>query len=132
MGHFEIRNDKLYLNGDEFRLIGGALHYFRVPRAYWRDRLEKLLMMGCNTVETIVPWNIHEPSPGVFDFQGDRDVAAFTRTAGTGDSGASASFALHLRGMGVRGTALVAAQRPLDAGAQLLSGVYGRGFPVLR
>ena len=82
MGHFEIRNDTLYLNGDEFRLIGGALHYFRVPRSYWRDRLEKLLMMGCNTVETIVPWNIHEPSPGVFDFQGDRDVAAFTRTAG--------------------------------------------------
>lgn len=82
MGHFKIQNDKLYLNGDEFRLIGGALHYFRVPRAYWRDRLEKLLMMGCNTVETIVPWNIHEPSPGVFDFEGDRDVAAFTRTAG--------------------------------------------------
>ena len=82
MGHFKIQNDKLYLNGDEFRLIGGALHYFRVPRAYWRDRLEKLLMMGCNTVETIVPWNIHEPSPGVFDFEGNRDVAAFTRTAG--------------------------------------------------
>ena len=82
MGHFKIQNDKLYLNGDEFRLIGGALHYFRVPRAYWRDRLEKLLMMGCNTVETIVPWNIHEPSPGVFDFEGNRDAAAFTRTAG--------------------------------------------------
>ena len=82
MGHFKIQNDTLYLNGDEFRLIGGALHYFRVPRAYWRDRLEKLLMMGCNTVETIVPWNIHEPSPGVFDFEGNRDVAAFTRTAG--------------------------------------------------
>ena len=82
MGQFEIRDEKLYLNGDEFRLVSGAVHYFRVPRPYWRDRLEKLLMMGCNTVETVVPWNIHEPEPGVFDFEGERDVEAFTRLAG--------------------------------------------------
>ena len=51
MNTFTIK-DQFYLNGEPFRIISGAIHYFRVPRAYWRDRLEKLRAMGCNTVET--------------------------------------------------------------------------------
>lgn len=38
--------------GRPFRIISGALHYFRVPKAYWLDRLQKLKYLGCNTVET--------------------------------------------------------------------------------
>ena len=40
------------------------MHYFRVPAAYWDDRLAKLRAMGLNTVETYVAWNVHEPRPG--------------------------------------------------------------------
>ena len=80
MGKFEIK-DKFYLNGDPFQIISGAMHYFRVPRAYWRDRLEKLRAMGCNTVETYLPWNLHQPQRDVFCFEGDLDVAAFIREA---------------------------------------------------
>jgi beta-galactosidase len=30
-------------------------------------------------VQTYVPWNFHEPVPGVFDFRGQHDVEAFLR-----------------------------------------------------
>ena len=80
MGTFEIRDD-FYLNGERFQIISGAIHYFRVVPQYWRDRLLKLKAMGCNTVETYIPWNFHERRKGEFDFTGWRDVAAFVRMA---------------------------------------------------
>ncbi len=80
MGLFEIK-DNFYLNGKPFQIISGAIHYFRVVPEYWRDRLEKLKAMGCNTVETYIPWNMHEPRKGEFHFEGILDVASFIETA---------------------------------------------------
>ena len=76
MSRFEIK-DQFYLDGEPYQISSGAGHYFREPRAYWRDRLEKLKAMGCNTVETYVPWNLHEPKKGEFHFEDDLDVGAF-------------------------------------------------------
>lgn len=56
------------LNGKNFSVYSGAMHYFRVPRGYWRDRLQKIRAAGLNTVETYIAWNLHEPENGVFDF----------------------------------------------------------------
>ena len=53
MGTFEIR-DKFYLDGEPFKIISGAIHYFRVVPEYWRDRMEKLKALGLNTVETYI------------------------------------------------------------------------------
>ena len=80
MGKFEIRDD-FYLNGEKFQVISGSIHYFRVVPEYWRDRLLKLKAMGCNTVETYIPWNFHEPNRGEFNFEGDHDVCQFVRIA---------------------------------------------------
>lgn len=80
MGTFAIKDD-FYLNGERFKLISGSIHYFRVPPDYWRDRLVKLKNMGCNTVETYIPWNGHEPHKGKFCFTGLYDVEAFVRLA---------------------------------------------------
>lgn len=80
MATFEIRDD-FYLNGEKFQVISGSIHYFRVVPEYWRDRLLKLRAMGCNTVETYIPWNFHESHKGEFDFTGIRDVEAFVRLA---------------------------------------------------
>ncbi len=63
------------------KILSGAAHYFRIPRPYWRDRLEKIRFMGLNTVETYVAWNLHEPRPGQFDFSGNLDIAAYVREA---------------------------------------------------
>ena len=78
---FSIQEDRFLLNGEPFRLLGGAIHYFRIPRAYWKDRLLKLKECGLNTVETYVPWNAHEPAEGNFRFDGILDLGAFLDTA---------------------------------------------------
>lgn len=77
---FEIK-DKFYSNGKEVKIISGGMHYFRIVPEYWRDRLEKLKALGCNTVETYVPWNLHEPKKGEFRFEGIYDVKAFVELA---------------------------------------------------
>lgn len=80
MGQFEIK-DNFYLDGKPFQVISGSIHYFRVVPEYWRDRLEKLKAMGCNTVETYIAWNVHEPEKGVYDFSGRNDLVKFVKTA---------------------------------------------------
>lgn len=77
---FEIK-DQFYLDGKPFRIISGAIHYFRTVPEYWRDRLEKLVNMGCNTVETYIPWNFHEPNKGEFLWDGPRDICRFIEIA---------------------------------------------------
>ncbi len=62
-------------------IVGGAVHYFRVPRGLWRDRLLKLKRAGCNTLDTYVAWNYHESREGHFDFEGERDLDAFLSLA---------------------------------------------------
>ncbi len=57
------------------------MHYPRIPRAYWKDRLQKLKAMGLNSVTTYVFWNAHEATPGHYDFSGQNDVAEFIREA---------------------------------------------------
>ncbi|NWZ77458.1 BGAL galactosidase, partial [Poecile atricapillus] len=64
-------------DGVPFRYISGSIHYARVPRPAWRDRLLKMYMSGLSTVQVYVPWNYHEILPGVYDFTGNRDVEAF-------------------------------------------------------
>ena len=76
----EIR-DNFYLNGEPFKIISGAFHYFRTVPEYWQDRIEKLVNMGCNTVETYIPWNFHEPEKGNFRFDGMHDIERFIHLA---------------------------------------------------
>lgn len=73
--------DNFYLDDKPFQVISGAIHYFRVVPEYWRDRLEKLKNMGCNTVETYIPWNFHEPKKSEFLWEGQHDVCRFIELA---------------------------------------------------
>ncbi len=69
------------LDGKPLQIISGEMHYPRIPRAYWKDRLAKLKAMGVNSVTTYVFWNAHEATPGHYDFSGQNDVAEFIREA---------------------------------------------------
>ncbi|MEG0774191.1 beta-galactosidase [Clostridium sp.] len=81
MFKFEIVNGKFLYNDSEVRIISGSIHYFRVVPEYWRDRLEKLKNCGFNTVETYIPWNLHEPKEDKYNFQGIADVEKFIKLA---------------------------------------------------
>lgn len=79
-GEFKISDD-FYLNGKKIKIISGGMHYYRMVPEYWQNRLEKLKALGCNTVETYIPWNLHEKEKGVFDFSGLLDIVKFVETA---------------------------------------------------
>lgn len=74
--HFEIK-EEFYFDGKPERIISGAIHYFRVTPGKWRQSLHNLKAMGANTVETYVPWNMHEPKKGEFNFEGIADLPKF-------------------------------------------------------
>ena len=61
MPEFTIGETDFLLDGEPFRILSGALHYFRVHPDHWADRIEKARLMGLNTIETYVPWNAHSP-----------------------------------------------------------------------
>ncbi|XP_067938525.1 beta-galactosidase-1-like protein 2 [Watersipora subatra] len=81
MKGLEAHSDWFWINGKKTRLFSGAMHYFRIPREYWQDRLIKLRASGCNTLETYIPWNLHEPTRGKYDFQGILDVREYIQLA---------------------------------------------------
>jgi beta-galactosidase len=74
---FVQRDGRFLIDGRPFVVRCGELHYPRIPRAYWRHRLEAARAMGLNTVCLYLFWNYHETVPGRFDFAGERDVSAF-------------------------------------------------------
>ena len=78
---FTTTGDHFLLDGKLFQIRSGEMHYSRVPRPYWRDRLLKMKAMGLNTIATYMFWNVHEPEPGHFHFSDNDDVAAFVKTA---------------------------------------------------
>ena len=52
MGILNYEGKQFFMDGQPFVVISGAMHYFRIPREYWRDRLLKLKECGFNCVET--------------------------------------------------------------------------------
>jgi len=78
---FTIGGGRFLLDGKPFRILSGEMHYARIPRAYWRARMEMAKAMGLNTIATYVFWNVHEPEPGVWNFTGNADLPEFLREA---------------------------------------------------
>jgi beta-galactosidase len=74
-------SDGFLLHGEPFRIISGAMHYFRIHPDQWTDRLRKARLMGLNTIETYLPWNLHEPEPGTLVLDGFLDLPRWLRLA---------------------------------------------------
>uniref|UniRef100_A0A673L275 Glycoside hydrolase 35 catalytic domain-containing protein n=1 Tax=Sinocyclocheilus rhinocerous TaxID=307959 RepID=A0A673L275_9TELE len=79
-----VNSSQFTLGGKPFRILGGSLHYFRLPRAYWKDRMVKMknhsvirLCLSCSDV----PWPLHQPEKGELHFQGGLDIKAFLHLA---------------------------------------------------
>ncbi|MDE3184959.1 MAG: beta-galactosidase [Bacteroidota bacterium] len=79
---FVIKDGNFLYDGKPIQIHSGEMHFARVPKAYWKQRLEMMKAMGLNTVATYVFWNYHETPPGVWDFKtGNKNIAAFIKTA---------------------------------------------------
>ncbi|PUZ26191.1 beta-galactosidase [Chitinophaga parva] len=81
--HFEISKGEFRYDGQPFHIHSGEMHFARVPREYWRQRLQMMKAMGLNTVATYVFWNYHETAPGVWDWKTDNhNLREFIKLAG--------------------------------------------------
>jgi beta-galactosidase len=82
--HLSIRlfkeNDPYRKQIRPFRILSGSLHYFRVLPQLWSDRIEQMKKAGLNTIETYIPWNLHESERGVYKFdEGLMDLISFLK-----------------------------------------------------
>ena len=80
-GDFTAGKNTFLLNGQPFVVKAAELHYPRIPRPYWEQRIKMCKALGMNTICLYVFWNIHEQQEGKYDFTGNNDVAAFCRLA---------------------------------------------------
>lgn len=70
------------LDGRRVWIVGGSVHYARLPRSEWAGRIAAAKQAGLNAIETPAVWSRHEPRPGKFDFEGDNDLRHFVQLAG--------------------------------------------------
>ena len=71
---FTFGDTDFLLDGKPLQMISGEMHYTRIPREYWRERMKMAKAMGLNTIGTYVFWNAEEPEEGKFDFTGNNDI----------------------------------------------------------
>ncbi len=69
--------------------MSGEVHYFRLHRKDWADRLDKLVAAGCDVVASYMPWIVHETASGEIDLTGTtseyRDLVGFLELAAERD-----------------------------------------------
>nr|XP_043637528.1 beta-galactosidase 3-like [Erigeron canadensis] len=70
----------LIINGQRRILISGSIHYPRSTPEMWDDLIVKAKNGGLDVIDTYVFWNVHEPSPGIYDFSGRYDLVRFIKT----------------------------------------------------
>ena len=73
-------NNYFVVKGKPTIVSAGEIHYARVPRELWRERLVKMKRAGFNTVSTYVFWNAQEPASGVFELTDNLDLDAWLTT----------------------------------------------------
>ncbi len=78
---FKIGTESFELDGKPIVIRCGEIHAPRVPREYWRHRLQMVRAMGMNAVCAYLFWNLHEPREGEYNWNGQADTAEFCRIA---------------------------------------------------
>ena len=76
---FTCDRQSFLVNGTRIFIHSGSVHYFRFPRSEWRGVLAKARLAGLNCIDTYLAWNFHEPREGRWEFEGDKDCAAFIK-----------------------------------------------------
>ncbi|KAJ3692808.1 hypothetical protein LUZ60_011903 [Juncus effusus] len=69
----------LIINGKRELIFSGSIHYPRSTPQMWPDLIKRAKSGGLNAIATYVFWNIHEPEPGKYNFEGNYDIAEFIR-----------------------------------------------------
>lgn len=77
----DYKNNSFLKDGEPFRYISGAFHYFRSHPNSWQKKLRTMRAAGLNTVSTYVEWSTHNPKDGLYDWSGVADLEKFIQLA---------------------------------------------------
>ncbi|KAJ4966033.1 hypothetical protein NE237_017882 [Protea cynaroides] len=69
----------IIINGQRRILISGSIHYPRSTPDMWADLIHKAKGGGVDVIDTYVFWNVHETSPGNYNFEGRYDLVQFIK-----------------------------------------------------
>lgn len=76
-----VQNKQILIDGKSVIIRAGEIHYYRLEKRDWQDRIDKLKAAGLNAVASYIPWLCHEEKRGQFDLDGhgreNLDVAGF-------------------------------------------------------
>lgn len=75
-----VKRDYIEIDQKPVFIYGGDLSYCRVPRRLWKERMLQMKAAGMNTITVYAVWAFHQPDSSTFDFENDRDLAAFIDT----------------------------------------------------
>ncbi len=78
-GEFKAGKGTFLLNCEPFVVKAAELHYPRIPKEYWEQRIQLCKALGMNTICLYTFWNAHEPRQDQFDFTGQNDIRAFIK-----------------------------------------------------
>lgn len=95
MSNVEIQDRSVFVDGVRASLVSGEIHYWRLTREALSTVLAEAKTLGFETLSSYVPWQLHQISPGEYDFSG-RTVEARDLT-GYLESVAQAGFKLAIR-----------------------------------
>ncbi|KAL2498401.1 Beta-galactosidase 5 [Abeliophyllum distichum] len=73
-------NKAIIINGHRRILLSGSIHYPRSTPDMWEDLILKAKNGGLDVIDTYVFWNVHEPSPDNYNFEGRYDLVRFIKT----------------------------------------------------
>ncbi|TCC27264.1 beta-galactosidase [Kribbella speibonae] len=80
-GQITLRSTQIEVAGTPTLLLSGEVHYFRLRRDEWADRLTQARDAGLDTIASYIPWIWHEVPNGDLDLTGrtspERDLPAF-------------------------------------------------------
>ena len=65
-----VHNKQILIDGKPVLIRAGEIHYYRLEKSEWQDRIDKLKAAGLNAVASYIPWLCHEEKRGVFDLDG--------------------------------------------------------------
>ncbi|MHC4887326.1 MAG: beta-galactosidase [Planctomycetota bacterium] len=77
MAEVTMDNKSFLIDGERIWLHSGAIHYFRHPHEDWEKVLLRAKRGGLNCIETYTAWNMHERSPGSYNFEGRCDLGRY-------------------------------------------------------
>ncbi|TYH85516.1 hypothetical protein ES332_D02G272300v1 [Gossypium tomentosum] len=79
--HCKVTYDRkaIAIDGQKRILFSGSIHYPRSTPEMWEGLIQKAKNGGLDVIDTYVFWNLHEPSPGNYNFEGRYDLVQFIK-----------------------------------------------------